>query len=456
MKKLIALLTLLVLLLPATPVFAQVGTNATGAPGAWVSSINIQNPTASPADVLIAFYDASGTLVKNFTVPTIAANGSVSIYVPSGVSDLAAGQYSSVVSSSVEVNIVVNSSSTVPSTAGAYSGFKSEETGASLFFPGLYKDYYTFNSEIVLQNVSGTAAADVSIQFYNQKTGLAVGAPIVDSIPANAAETYKLGAIAALPTGSSGLFAAKVTSTQPLAGIANIWSPTKFGEMSQYNAFVNGTATAYVPALYKNYYGFVSSLTVQNLDATAQTITVTYSDGTTDTAVVAANAAVEFYQPSNAALPSGNSAGVFSAKVTTTGTKIVALTNVEDKTKGSLASYNGVSTPTDSVLCPVVMKEYYNWFTAETVQNVGAIATDVTVTYANGATRTLANVAPGSTVNVIELTSAGSVLANGASLAASFTSSNAQPLVVVVQENSNTRYSATPGDYLLAYSCNNN
>ena len=90
MKKLIALFTLLVLLLPATPVFAQVGINATGALGAWVSSINIQNPTASPADVLIAFYDTSGTLVKNFTVPTIAANGSVSIYVPTGVSDLAA------------------------------------------------------------------------------------------------------------------------------------------------------------------------------------------------------------------------------------------------------------------------------------------------------------------------------------------------------------------------------
>ena len=307
-----------------------------------------------------------------------------------------------------------------------------------------------------MQNVSGTAAADVSIQFYNQKTGLAVGTPITDSIPANAAETYKLSAIAALPTGSSGLFAAKITSSQPLAGIANIWSPTKFGEMSQYNAFVDGAVTAFVPALYKNYYGFVSSLTVQNLDATEQTITVTYSDGTTDTVVVAANAAVEFYQPSNADLPSGNAAGVFSAKVTTTGTKIVALTNVEDKTKGSLASYNGVSSPTDSVLCPVVMKEYYNWFTAETVQNVGTIATDITVTYANGITRTFTNVAAGSTVNVIELTSAGSALANGSSLAASFTSSNAQPLVVVVQENSNTRYSATPGDYLLAYSCNNN
>lgn len=459
MKKLLIALMIVAILLPATSVHAA---SATGAPGTWVSSINIQNPNATAANVTLVFYDAAGTAVKTFAVPTIAANGSTSIYVPTGIVDLTTGQYSVVATSNVDVNIVVNSSSTAPSTAGAYSGIKGGDLGVSLFFPGLYKNYYGFYSELVLQN-TGTTSASISIQFYNQKTGVAVGDPVTDTIASNASKTFILNEIAALPSGNaSGLYSAKVTSDKSLAGIANIWSAAYHGEMSDYNAFIDGASLVYVPALYKNYYGFVSSLTVQNLDATSQTVTVTYSNGVVDSAVVAANSAVEFYQPNNASLPSGNTNGVFSAKVTTTGSKIVALVNVENKTGntsgkyyGLLASYNGVMNPTSQVLCPVVMKEYYNWFSAETIQNVGTIATDITVTYANGMTRTFTGIAANGTVNVVELPSAGSILPATSSLAATITSSNGQPLVAVVQENSEVRWLATMGDYLLAYSCTN-
>jgi hypothetical protein len=264
-----------------------------------------------------------------------------------------------------------------------------------------------------------------------------------------------LANLSALPSGNAdGIFSAKVTSDQPLAGVASVWTGAMHGEFSNYNAFIGGQTEAVVPALYKNYYNFVSSLTIQNLGAADAAVTITYSNGTTDTATLTPNQAKEFYQPNNPALPSGNSAGVFSAKISAD-QPVVAIVNIEDKVKGLLASYNGATTVTDTVLCPVVMKEFYGWFSAQTVQNVGTLATDVTITYANGMTRSFTGVDPNETINIIELANAGSVLPATSSLAATITSSNGQPLVAVVQENSDTRYAQAPGDYLLSYTCSN-
>ncbi len=455
MKKWITLLLLLAFLLPVSTAYAQDSTTASAAPGTWVSSINIQNPSASDATVVLNFYDAAGASILSFTVsPVIPAGGSRSLYVPTDIAALASGQYSVVASSDVEVNVVVNSSSTSPYTAGAYTGLQSAETGTTLYFPGLYKNYYGFYSEIALQN-AGTADANISIQFYDQKTGTAVGSPFTSVVKPGATAITTLNNLTALPSGNtSGLFSAEVTSDQPLAGIASIWTSAKYGEFSNYNAVTGGATQAVVPALYKNYYNFVSSLTVQNLGSADAAVTITYSNGTTDTATLAPKQASEFYQPNNASLPSGNTAGVFSAKIDAD-QPIVATVNIEDKNKGLLASYNGATNVTGTVLCPVVMKDFYGWFSAQTVQNVGTEATDITVTYSNGMTRAFTNVGPNETINVIELATAGSILPATSSLSASITSSNAQPLVAVVQENSNSRYSSAPGDYLLSYTCSN-
>jgi hypothetical protein len=455
MKKLITLIMLVAFLLPMSTAYAQDSTTASAAPGTWVSSINIQNPSDSDASVSLEFFDGAGTSIFTFLVtPVIPAGGSRSLYVPTDIEGLASGQYSVVASSDVEVNVVVNSSSSSPYTAGAYTGLQSVETGTTLYFPGLYKNYYGFYSEVILQN-AGLADANISIQFYNQKTGASVGSPFTNLVKPGASLVTTLANLSALPSGNAdGIFSAKVTSDQPLAGVASVWTGAMHGEFSNYNAFIGGQTEAVVPALYKNYYNFVSSLTIQNLGAADAAVTITYSNGTTDTATLTPNQAKEFYQPNNPALPSGNSAGVFSAKISAD-QPVVAIVNIEDKVKGLLASYNGATTVTDTVLCPVVMKEFYGWFSAQTVQNVGTLATDVTITYANGMTRSFTGVDPNETINIIELANAGSVLPATSSLAATITSSNGQPLVAVVQENSDTRYAQAPGDYLLSYTCSN-
>lgn len=458
MKKLVTLILLVSFLLPASTASAQEITGTSAAPGTWVSSINIQNPSPSTAaSVTLEFINASGVVILTFNVtPEIPAGGSRSLYVPTDVTGLSSGQFAVRASSNVEVNVVVNSSSTSPSTAGAYTGLRTADTGNTLYFPGLYKNYYGFYSEIALQN-AGALDANISIQFYNQKTGATVGAPIVSTLKSGAASITALNALASLPSGNtSGLYSAKVTSTnsQPLAGVANIWTSAMHGEFSNYNGFTGGATNTVVPALYKNYYNFVSSLTIMNLSGSNANVTITYSNGVTENTTLTSNQAKEFYQPANAALPSGNTAGVFSAKIQAS-QNVVAMVNIEDKGKGLLASYNGATNPTGTVLCPVVMKEFYGWFSAQTVQNVGTLSTTVTITYANGMSRNFSGVDPNETINIVELATAGSVLPNASSLSAKITSNNGQPLVAVVQEDSKTRYASVAGDYLLSYTCSN-
>jgi hypothetical protein len=428
----------------------------TKAPGTWVSSINIQNIGTEEATVVLNFYDASGNPVppSPYTVtPPIPAGGSRSLYVPTQIPGLSNGQYSVIVSSNQPLQVVVNSSSTNPSTAGAYMGIQASQVGKTLYFPGLYKNYYGFYSQIVLQNVEETDAT-VTIKFYYQRTGQEAVIVGPFTIPKTSSRVFALGDLAAVPSGNvNGLLSAVVTSDKNLAGIANIWSSAYYGEYSDYNAYISGSTVVYAPALYKNYYGFVSSLTVQNLSNENADIRITYSNGVTETKTLLPFQAFEYYQPANPLLPSGNTNGVFSAKIESlNGKPIVVLVNIENKSKGLLASYNGPSDATTSTSCPVVLKAFYGWFSAQTVQNVGTEPTNITITYASGQSKTFNNVPPNGTVNIIELANAGSVLPDGSSVSAVITSSG-QPIVAVVQENSETRYVSTPGDYLLAYTC---
>jgi len=443
MKKLIVALLIIALLIPSSMVLAS-----SGAPGTWVSSINIQNPSSSDATVSLVFYNATGDVALTWPVPgVIPAGGFRTVYVPAATPELPSGQYSVVASSTTPVNIIVNSSSTSPYTAGAYNGLLPTDVGTKLYFPGLYNNYYGFYSEMVIQNTS-SLVANISIQFYG-KTGAPEGAPYTHVIPVGASAVFTLSELfPALPSGNSATYSATVTSDVAIGGIANTWSAYMHGEYATYNGSADGALEAYVPSLLNKYYGFQTALSIQNVDTAPATVTVTYSNGHTVTKTIDPNTKAELIQPNDPDLPSGNTLGIFSAKVVSD-KKIIALVNVEDKLKGSLASWNASPIASNDVLCSVVMREYYKWFTAETVMNAGSTQADVTITYSDGKTRTI-TVPPLGTFNVIEQAVNGSVLDPNSVLSAKFSSTN--PLVVVVQENS-TSYSTNPGDYLLAYTC---
>jgi len=442
----------------STAVQAQ-GQNNTAAPGSWQSSINLQNTAGTAATVQIDFVNASGQVVKTYSPSgPVPANGSLEVFVPNQVADLAAGQYSAVVNSDQPVKATINLASTNstsgPWTAFGYEGIGAAQSGTSLYFPGLYKNYYNFSSEMVVQN-AGTAETTLRAKFFSRDGAQIGGEVTLGTLAPNASKTFPTSALAQLPTGPQGVFGAIVTSTQPAVGIANIWRTAPTNGTASYNAFTGGSANLFAPALYNNYYGFASALTLQAVGGAAAG-TITYSNGVTQPFTLAANAAQEFFQPGNAQLPSGNTNGVFSAKVTTTSGNVVGIVSasVPNGARGDFASYNMATQAANNINIPNVFDDYYGYFSAVTVQNTSGTAASVTIRYATGQSRSF-NVPANGTVNINHVPggNAGDVLPNRTATAA--TVSSTVPLTAVVQHNTDPKvagYNANkrPSDFLLA------
>ncbi len=455
---------------PATPAAAQ-DRSRTAIPGGWASAILIQNvgtTTLTPDQYSIDFYNGAGELVKPFTPPadaSIAPGASREFFIPRAVSDLAAGQYSGVVSSSVPVKAVVNSSTNeataAPWSAFAYEGVDAGSTATRLFFPGFYKDYFGFRSELVVQN-TGTSAATVQATFYRSSDGTKFGPVTLGQIQPNAAQTFAYNdpAFAGLPGGtSSSLFGVIVESTNgvPLAGVSNIWTASDADAgAGSFNAFTAGSATAYAAALYNQYFGFVASLTIQNLSDTAAAAgTIRFSD-TANTTVnfnIPANQAREFFLPNIAGLGSGNTNGLLSATISAPGGNIVALVNIQRKQRGSTSiadpanpafgSYGATSATATSVRVPAIFSDYFGFFTAVTVQNAGNAAATVTLRYGDNRTWVSPSLNPGQTYNFTHLPgNSGNQLGFRAQVGG--TVESAQPVVVIVQHNSDPALTSYP------------
>jgi hypothetical protein len=441
------------------------GQTSTNINGVWASSINLQNVGVTAATPTITFYNASGAALTSFTPSApVAAGGALSLYVPAQVSALPAGQqFSAVVSSTEPFQVSVNTASTnsvsQPWTAFAYEGVS--QGGTNLYLPGLYKNYFGFSSEMVIQN-AGTGTATLTARFFNT-AGTQIATASLGTLAPNASKTFGIASLTttpALPSGNTaGKFGAVVTSNEGVAlvGIANLWRTSPTAGTASYNAFTSGSSTLYVPALYKNYFGFGSALTLQNVSGTTAAGKITYGNGASTNFSLAPNASQEFYQPANGALPSGNSAGVFSAKVTTTSGSVVGIVSLSQISGavGAFASYTVPGAASAQVNIPNVLSDYFGYFSAVTVQNTGATATNITIKYATGQSRIFNNVPANGTVNIIHLNNTGDVLPDKTTTSAVVSSSNGNPLVAVIQHNSAngvSGYNAAKavGDFLLA------
>lgn len=455
------------------------GQSGTAAPGKWASSINLQNVGNAAATPTITFYNSSGAQINQFTPSQpIAKNGALTLFVPTQITGLTPGQFSAVVNSVEPFQVSVNTASTndtaPPWTAFAYEGIGSSQSGTSLYFPGLYKSYYSFDSEMVIQN-AGDTTATLKADFYN-KVGTKIATANLGTLAKNAAKTFPIATLVAtpaLPSGNlNGIFGAVVTSTSgtiSLVGIANLWRISPTNGTASYNAATVGSGTIYAPALLNNYFGFATALTVQNVHPTqTASVRITYSNNTTKDFNLLPFATQEYYQPGVPGLPSGNVNGVFSAKVTTSGGSIVGLVSQSvpfGALNGSFASYNMPATTTSAVNISSVMHGFYGYFSAVTVQNTGTAATDILITYATGQSRRFLNVAPNATVNILHLSSTpDEVLPNVTSTSAVVKSvklntnppqDNTVTLVAVIQHGTAmgvNGYDPThvPSDYLLA------
>lgn len=426
MRRLLSSVVLAVVLANVMTVSAQVP--GPGSP--YNSAFTVQNLESRDGTCIYILYDANGNVAFTSSSVSIQANKSAFVYV--GGLTVNSGMYSVVISCDVNVAAISNYTGSGGAYAASYFGISEAKTAPKMYLPGLYKNYYGYYTNVVVQNAS-SGPISITLNIYQ-------GATLVDSetksAPAYASVVFDQMARTILP---NGIYAGIVEATGPVAAVVNVWNSA--GQQFAYNGFASGSSIAYVPVLMKSYYGFNTALTVQNIGDTTTTVTVTYSNGVTNTKVIPPRASQLFYTPNESGLPSG---WLGSAKIEADGGSIVVLVNESDANNRA-ASYTGFTGGGTTINAPIVLKAYYGYSTSITCQNIGTGSTNITVTYSNGATESRNNVPVNGTALFYQPNTVG--LPNGFNGSAVITAS--QPIVCVINENQVSN--PNPQDYLLVY-----
>jgi hypothetical protein len=438
-KLFIFLVAMMLIVIPASSIAAapaNIGAYSVPGPaGTFSSAFTVQNLGTAIANCTYQFFDAAGTAVVTSATFQIAIGGSSFTYVPN-VAGLASGQYSAVVSCDQQVSAVVNTSS--PNSGGSYGGINT--TSTTWYAPNAFNNYYNFFTNFVVQNATGSPV-DMTVQIIDP-SGTIVATQTASAVPAYASHNFEQSGLAGLSANVA--YSAKITGTGALAVESNIYGTGSVtNQLYSYTPFSGGSLTAYAPVVMKNYYGFSTALTVQNLGSATAHVTVTYGTGLVQTANVGVSASAVFYTP-NTTLNNGT---ITSAKVTSDQNIVVLINETGNYLRA--ASFTAFSAGSMKVSVPIVLKHYYSYNTSITCQNVGTATTNITVTYNDGTTETLSNIAANGTALFYQPNNAS--LANGFNGSAMITSSS-QPIVCVAnEEQSDGTYATTSADLLFSY-----
>jgi len=377
MRKVIVSLVLFAALAAlACPASAQVP----GPGGPYGSAFTVQNLDAEDAACTFSLYGASDTF--EYTSGPFAITGKGSYFVYIGNLALGDGQFSAVVACDKQVAGVVNL--TGPDRAGSYTAFRTAETAPVLYPPGVYKNYSVkgFTSNLIVHNTADEPV-DIDVEIYQAGSGTPIETFTENDVPSHTAVSFDQGDLA-----TDGIYSSRIVATGDVAAVVNIWNPA--GQLYSYNSFNSWATVAYAPVLMNNYYGFSTALTVQNMGTSSTEVTVTYSNDVTHSETISPSTAYLFYTP-NEGMPDG---WLGSAKVESDGEPVVALIN-EEGLLNRAASYLAFTQGSTGIEAPIVMNDYYDYSTSITCQNVGAAATDITVTYSDpSATTSTANDVP--------------------------------------------------------------
>jgi hypothetical protein len=286
----------------------------------------------------------------------------------------------------------------------------------------------TFSSGFTVQNL-GSGVASCVYQFYNG-SGTNVYTSAAFTIPVGGSNFTYVPNIAGL---GSGQYSGVVSCDQQVGAVVNSAAASSGGSYVGVDGSRVGTIW-YAPNAFNNYYGFYTNFVVQN--ATASPVSVTVQIVNSSGSVVAtqnnpsipAYAYANFEQMGLAGLATNQA---YSAKIIASGSVAVE-SNIygSGATAAELYSYSPFSGGSTVAYAPVIMKGYYGYLTALTVQNLGSASTVVTVTYGTGVVRSQS--VAGNASWVIYVPSDPSI-PNGTLTSAKIESSG-QPVVALVNE----------------------
>ncbi len=405
-------LVLVVVVMTTSLVAAQGG-------GAWDSSFTVVNLGTTTATVSVTFYDEAGASSQPPSLGTSTGPISNPFSLNAGASveillfqtgTLPDGRYSVVISADQPIAAIANLTNSIGGTApyfnGSYSGL--EDVGQTIMYmPAITQAYYGWNSHLSMQNLTASAM-DITVKFYVEQSNVVCHTEGPRSTPAFASWHVDVGALALPdacdPDGHGYNGSATVEASGPIAAVDN-QTVDAYGFTQDYGGFTGGATTIYATALYHEYYGWNSSINVQNVGTVTTTVYVNYSDGVTNTQTLGPNASYLFYQPHEP-----HPAGTYFSAIITADQPLVAVINAATSPEvGQAQTYNAFLAGGTKFGLPLTMKGYYGWNTSFTVQNIGSADVNVQITYApdpsvgfTGKTYTAGPIEPGANLEVYQ------------------------------------------------------
>jgi len=351
--------------------------------GNWISTIACQNlDLANAAEITLTFYAASnGSAVSSYD-DTIPAGGSKNYVTSDPELNLPTGFLgSAVVSSSHIVACNANTKTGDGSNKNPYrlsssSGLSDTITTSKVDAPQVMKTYNGWNSYIVVQN-TGNSVAKVKVSYRRQNGNLILAANETVNIAAHSSKVIYQEANVELPDKFIG--SAKVTSINPtdariavLVNFYNLGDSPGTSQFHSYNGFSAGAKRLYVPRVVRQFYGYNSGMTIQNIGTIDSAVTITFNfDGNTyvyHTETIRAKAATPIYLPNIpelapvASLAISHRFGSAVLEADEPGALIVAIVNEDNRGNpkdndgnpvpieriGQGSSYNAIAAGTES------------------------------------------------------------------------------------------------------------
>jgi hypothetical protein len=398
MKKFRVLMLIGAMVMALASVGVAMAQNAYGVP--IVTSITFQNVTNEDATLTIQVYGNSGTPVKE-TVLTVPAGSGNSVYMGNLVDGSLTG--SAVLSSDKEIlaTAVQIPQSTTVKNRPLSNGFKSGS--GQVLLATILKNQFNTTSQFAIQN-AGTNNTDVEVKFY--KVGETTPAATVteNNIPPGVSKYFDAGQLAQLPNPFNGSATVTASSGGSIVGSV-IEAQTNNVGIRAFEGVTEGAKTVYMATALCEAFGTTTFYAVQNTGTSNANVTVTYSNGGTDNAIIVPGGKKSF----SACNATGVSAGFSGAAKITSDQDIVVIGKVGGS--GRYTAFLGENGGGDKLALPYVRWSETQFNTGKrqrvfiAIQNIGDAAVNgVIVKYLdkNGTvigTHSLASIAAGGKAN---------------------------------------------------------
>ncbi len=373
---------------------SDTGVGTAADPSASTINFIVQNLSSARGSFFTGFQRLSDGARLFGTNPQALEPGRSAAVVPSGLSGLASGSYSVVLTSTHSLGVVANGHA---GNGSAYSYTAPAIFSTTIYFPNLNRNLGSeqWNTPFFIQNADTAATSNLAVRFYQVPEGTLLKELTGLSLSPGQSRRFNPATEAGLTDGLT--FSVVASASAKLAGVAFQYSASDGGlQLLASAAFASGGTTVYLPNL-NTQLGterWTTPFLIQNIGSVSTDLTIQYfhvpSGALHKTVSYAGLLPGRSYvglPHQEAGLTSGS---IYSAVVASSGQPVVGLIQQHGE-QGQALNHNAFNGGSTRVYCPNLNTNLgaEQWNTPAIIQNVGSGATNLTISYYRSGTGTL-------------------------------------------------------------------